>query len=62
VRLVKEGDGFTIDRIQLTMQASVPDMDEATFQKIAADAKENCPLSKALGGVPEITLKATLVA
>ena len=29
---------------------------------VCDNAKENCPLSKALGGVPEITLKATLVA
>ena len=36
-------------------------MDEATFQKLAADAKANCPLSKALAAVPEITLSATLV-
>jgi osmotically inducible protein OsmC len=61
VRLVKEGAGFAIDRIQLTMQASVPGIDEATFQKIAAGAKANCPLSKALASVPEITLQATLL-
>ncbi len=35
-------------------------MDEATFQKIAAKAKQDCPLSKALTGVPEITLTAIL--
>ena len=36
-------------------------MDDAAFQKLAADAKANCPLSKALASVPEITLTATLV-
>ena len=60
VRLVKEGDGFAIDRIALTLTASVPGIDEATFQKLAADAKANCPLSKALAGVAQITLQATL--
>src|SRR5690606_15117783 len=45
VRLVKEGEGFTIDRIALTMKAAVPGIDEAKFQKIANEAKENCPLS-----------------
>ena len=35
-------------------------IDEATFQKIAAKAKQDCPLSKALASVPEITLTATL--
>ena len=60
VRLVQQGGGFTIDRIVLTLTASVPGIDDATFQKIAKLAKENCPLSKALASVPEITLLATL--
>jgi osmotically inducible protein OsmC len=61
VRLVKQGEGFAIDRIALTLKASVPGIDEAKFQKLAQGAKENCPLSKALAAVPEITLTATLV-
>lgn len=61
VRLVKQGEGFAIDRIALAMKASVPGIDDATFQKIAKAAKENCPVSKALAAVPEITLVATLV-
>ncbi|GKS95974.1 OsmC family protein [Acidovorax sp. SUPP2825] len=62
VRLAKEGEGFKIDRIALTLTAKVPGVDEAQFQKIAAEAKANCPLSKALASVPEITLTATLQA
>jgi osmotically inducible protein OsmC len=61
VRLAKDGDGFVIDRIALTLNAKVPGMDEAAFQKMAQEAKANCPLSKALASVPEITLEATLV-
>lgn len=61
VRLAKDGDGFKIDRIALTLDAKVPGIDEATFQQIAQGAKAGCPLSKALTGVPEITLKATLL-
>ena len=61
VRLAKEGEGFKIDRIARTLTASAPGLDKAQFQKIAADAKANCPLSKALTGVPEVTLEATLV-
>jgi osmotically inducible protein OsmC len=38
----------------------VPGIDEAKFQQIAAAAKRDCPLSKALASVAEITLKATL--
>ena len=60
VRLVAKGDGFAIDRIALEMEASVPNIDEAKFQELAEAAKANCPLSKALASVPEITLKATL--
>ncbi len=61
VRLAKDGDGFKIDRIALEMSASVPGIDEAKFQELAAASKKGCPLSKALASVPEITLKATLV-
>ncbi len=60
VRLSKQGDGFVIDRIALTMQATVPGIDDAKFQEIAAGAKRDCPLSKALASVREITLQATL--
>jgi len=60
VRLAKQGDGFVIDRIALKMQATVPGIDDAKFQQIAAAAKRDCPLSKALASVPEITLEATL--
>jgi lipoyl-dependent peroxiredoxin len=60
VRLVKDGEGFKIDRIALTLQATVPGLDEAKFQEIAKAAKAGCPLSKALTGVPEVTLQATL--
>jgi osmotically inducible protein OsmC len=60
VRLSKQGEGFAIDRIALTMQATVPGIDDARFQEIAAAAKRDCPLSKALASVPEITLVATL--
>ncbi len=60
VRLVKQGEGFAIDRIALTLEATVPGIDEAKFREIAEGAKRDCPLSKALASVPEITLHATL--
>lgn len=62
VRLVKQGEGFLIDRIALTMQATVPGISDEKFQEIAQAAKRECPLSKALASVPEITLQATLRA
>ena len=60
VRLAKQGEGFVIDRIALMMEATVPGIDEKTFQDIAQAAKTGCPLSKALASVPEVTLSATL--
>jgi lipoyl-dependent peroxiredoxin len=60
VRLVMKGGGFTIEHITLTLEASVPGIDAETFQKIAAKAKADCPLSKALASVPEISLNAVL--
>ena len=48
VRLEKVGEAFSITRIDLETEAQVPGIDDATFQKHASDAKQNCPLSKAL--------------
>jgi len=61
VRLVPQGEGFGIDRIALTLKASVPGLDEAQFQTLALTAKRDCPLSKALASVSEITLQASLL-
>lgn len=60
VRLVKDGDGFKIDRIALSLTAKAAGLDEAKFQELAQGAKAGCPLSKALASVPEITLAASL--
>ena len=51
----------TITKIALVTQGRVPGIDEADFAKAAEGAKENCPVSKALAGVPEITLEASLL-
>jgi osmotically inducible protein OsmC len=59
VTLEKIGEAFSITRIELETTADIPGIDDATFQKHAADAKQNCPVSKALAGT-EIRLKATL--
>jgi lipoyl-dependent peroxiredoxin len=58
---IRNVDGApTITQIALTTTARVPGVDEETFQKTAADAKENCIISRSLAGVGEITLDATL--
>jgi len=51
--------GVGITGIKLTVRATVPGMDAATFADAAERAKANCPVSKALSGV-EITLDAAL--
>lgn len=62
VTLAQAGAGFEISRIALTIHGDVPGIDEAEFVRIATDAKQSCPISKALGGVKEIVLDAKLVA
>ena len=51
------GDG-AITSSHLEVTATVPDMDAEKFAECAADAKANCPVSKALS--LEITLDAKL--
>src|SRR5262245_19620172 len=61
VTLAKTGDAFSITRIDLETVGEVPGLDQAAFQKQAQDAKQNCPVSKALAGT-EITLDARLAS
>lgn len=60
VHLGKDGEGFAIQKIELFNETRASGGDDAAFQKVAAETKKACPLSKALASVPEITLKATL--
>jgi osmotically inducible protein OsmC len=51
------GDGIT--GIHLLVSAKIPGIDPGEFQRLADDAKQNCPVSKALTGTT-ITLEASL--
>ncbi|HEV7743188.1 MAG TPA: OsmC family protein, partial [Pseudolysinimonas sp.] len=51
------GEGITGSH--LLVSAKVPGIGDEEFQNLAADAKANCPVSKALTGIP-ITLEASL--
>lgn len=51
--------GPTLSAIRLFTRANVPGIEEARFRAIADDAKQNCPVSRALSAVP-ITLEAEL--
>ena len=53
------GEGIT--HIALAVEGAVPGIDGVAFEEAAQAAKENCPVSKALAGVPEISLDAQLV-
>jgi len=52
------GEGIT--KIALQVTGRVPGLDDDAFQQAAETAKENCPVSKALASVPEISLTARL--
>lgn len=58
VTLEKQGDGFAITKVHLTLSAKVPGADKAKFDELTAKAKAGCPVSKLLKA--EITLDATL--
>ena len=61
VHLGTSDAGPTITRIDLDVEGHVPGIDAATFQQHAEGAKKGCVVSRALGGVENITLNARLV-
>jgi osmotically inducible protein OsmC len=52
------GEGIT--KVALTVRGTVPGVDAEAFVAAAEDARVGCPVSKALAGVPEITVNAAL--
>lgn len=58
VILDKEGEGFAIKEIQLTVKGKVSGLSEKEFLEMAEGAKQGCPISKALSAVP-ISLNAS---
>lgn len=52
--------GTGITAVALKVRGTVPGIDEDGFVQAADQAKAGCPVSKALTGVPEITLDAAL--
>ena len=52
--------GVRIDKIHLTVRGEVEGMDDETFVETAENAKQTCPVSKALTGVDEMTVDAAL--
>jgi lipoyl-dependent peroxiredoxin len=56
----KTDAGFTITRMKLDVRADVPKIDAATFQRLANEARDGCPVSRALRGNVDIQVTATL--
>ena len=58
----KQGEGgWKVATSTLKVRGVVPGIDKATFETIAADARDNCPISKALTGNVELAVETTLV-
>jgi osmotically inducible protein OsmC len=55
----KVAEGFAITRIALTVKATVPKIDKATFDRLVQETKVGCPVSKALKAI-EIQVQAEL--
>jgi osmotically inducible protein OsmC len=60
VVIEKDGDGFSITSVHLTLVAKIPGIDNATFQSIATHAKAACPVSKLMN--IEVGFEATLAS
>jgi osmotically inducible protein OsmC len=56
----KDGDGFAITSVHLSIVAKIAGIDEATFQSIAMKAKTGCPVSKLMN--TNISFEARLVS
>lgn len=52
--------GYAITAVRLTLHADVPGIERSEFERLAAEAKAGCPVSKLLKA--NITLDATLAA
>ncbi len=60
VSVVKEDNGFRINKSELETEADVPGIEQEKFKELAEKAKVSCPVSKALSSL-EIELKANLI-
>jgi lipoyl-dependent peroxiredoxin len=56
----KRDPGWTVLSSNITARAWVPGIDEETFQRCAMNARDGCPISRALTGNVELSVQATL--
>jgi osmotically inducible protein OsmC len=52
------GEGITNGK--LTVRGTVPGLSDEEFRSAAEGAVKNCPVSKALAGIPDVTFEASL--
>ena len=60
VAIEKDSSGFHIPHIALSVEAVVPDLEAAAFDRLTQSAKDNCPVSRALAGT-DIDVEAKLL-
>ena len=60
VQLRMQDGAITLARLAIETEGRVKGIDEQQFSQYAEDAKATCPVARALSGIPEIVLKATL--
>jgi osmotically inducible protein OsmC len=59
--ILRNVDGApTITGMELKTRGRVPGIDQETFERIATQAKEECVISRALAGIQDFTVEATL--
>jgi len=58
----KTDAGMTVTKSEITVTGTVPGIDQAAFEAAAIGAKDGCPISRALKGNVELSVKATLNA
>lgn len=56
----KVGEAWTVTRSELDVVGTVPGLDEAAFDAAAQNAKDTCPVSRALAGNVELSVSSTL--
>ncbi len=53
--------GFRITKMRLDVRAKVPGVDEPTLRELSSEAHEDCPVSNALRGGPDIEIVVGLL-
>ena len=62
VTFEQAGSGWKVSRSAIEVTGQVPGMDAAAFQQAAEAAKDGCPISGALKGNVELSVKAALTS